>query len=112
VKLTVLLLFSITHCSFLRLTVQSGLDVPNFATRRLHACHHARALSRWDCGREISGHFAGLWARNFRAFCGTVGEKFPGILRDCGREISGHFAGPVGEKCPDILPKCRLPRNI
>ena len=34
-----------------------GLDVPTFATRRLHACHHARAPSggRWNCGREMSG---------------------------------------------------------
>ena len=43
----------------LRLIVRSGLDVPTFATRRLHACHHARAPSggRWNCGREISGNF-------------------------------------------------------
>jgi len=44
----------------LRLIVQSGLDVPTFATRRLHACHHVRAPSggRWNCGREMSGNFA------------------------------------------------------
>jgi len=44
----------------LRLIVLSGLDVPTFATRRLHACHHARAPSsgRWNCGREMSGNFA------------------------------------------------------
>ena len=37
--------------------MRSGLDVPTFATRRLHACHHARAPSggRWNCGREMSG---------------------------------------------------------
>ena len=29
----------------LRLIVRSWLDVPSFATRRLQACHHARALS-------------------------------------------------------------------
>jgi hypothetical protein len=36
------------------------LDVPTFATRRLHVCHHARAPSRrrWNCGREMSGSFA------------------------------------------------------
>jgi hypothetical protein len=52
-------LFSTTHCSLLKLIVRSGLDVPTFATRRLHACHHARALSgeRWKCGREVSGKF-------------------------------------------------------
>jgi len=40
--------------------VRSGLDVPTFATRRLHACHHAKAPSagRWNCGREMSGNFA------------------------------------------------------
>jgi len=44
----------------LRLIVQSWLEVPTFATRRLHACHHARAPSggRWNCGREMSGNFA------------------------------------------------------
>jgi hypothetical protein len=46
------------HCS-LRLIVRSELDVPTFATRRLHACHHARAPSggRWNCGREMSREF-------------------------------------------------------
>jgi hypothetical protein len=44
----------------LRLIVRSGLDVPTFATRRLHAYHHARAPNgvRWNCGREMSGNFA------------------------------------------------------
>jgi len=44
----------------LRLIVRSWSDVPTFATRRLHACHHATAPSggRWNCGREISGNFA------------------------------------------------------
>jgi len=43
-----------------RLIVRSGLNVPTFATRRLHACHHARAPSGggWNCGREMSGNFA------------------------------------------------------
>jgi len=43
----------------LRLIVRSGLDVPTFATRRLYACHHARAPSggRWNCGRNMSGKF-------------------------------------------------------
>jgi hypothetical protein len=55
-----LCLFSTTHCSFLRLVVRCVLDVPTFATRRLHACHHARAPSgeSWNCG-----------ARNVREFC-------------------------------------------
>jgi len=55
-----LCLFSTTHCSLLRLIVRSGLDVPTFATRRLHACHHARAPSsgRRNCWREISENFA------------------------------------------------------
>jgi galactitol-specific phosphotransferase system IIC component len=44
----------------LRLTVRSGLDVPIFATRRLHFRHHARAASGggWNFGREMSGNFA------------------------------------------------------
>jgi hypothetical protein len=52
--------YNTTHCNLLRLTVRSGLDIPTFATRRLHACHHARAPSggRWNCGREMSGNFA------------------------------------------------------
>jgi hypothetical protein len=41
--------FSTTHCSLLRLIVRSGLDVPTFATRRLHACHHA---SRFQVAAE------------------------------------------------------------
>jgi hypothetical protein len=41
-----LLFLLTTHCSPLRLIVRFGLDVPTFATRRLHASHHARALSR------------------------------------------------------------------
>ena len=62
IKLTLIFsgyIFSNTHCNLLRLIVRSGLDVPTFATRRLHACHHARAPSggRWNCGREMSGNF-------------------------------------------------------
>jgi len=36
------------------------LDIPTFATRRLHACHHARSPSggRWNCGQEMSQKFA------------------------------------------------------
>ena len=53
------LCFFTTHCS-VRLIVRSELEVPTFATRRLHACHDARAPSggRWNCGREMSGNFA------------------------------------------------------
>jgi hypothetical protein len=55
---TLICYFSTTHCSLLRLIVRSGLDVPTFATRRLDACHHARAPSggRWNCEREMSGN--------------------------------------------------------
>jgi len=44
----------------LRLILRFGLDVPTFATRRLHACHHAWAPGggRWNCGQEMSGNFA------------------------------------------------------
>jgi hypothetical protein len=42
----------------LRLIVRYVLDIPTFATRRLHACHHTKAPSggRWNCGREVSGN--------------------------------------------------------
>jgi hypothetical protein len=43
----------------LRLIVRTWLHIPTFATRRLHACHHARAAG------------------------GTVGEKGPVILPKC-----------------------------
>ena len=54
------LLFSTYALQPSRIIVRSGLDVPTFATRRLHACHRARAPSggRWKCGREMSGNFA------------------------------------------------------
>ena len=48
----ILCLFPTTRCSLLRLIVLSGLDVPTFATRRLHA-------------RERTVE---LWARNVREF--------------------------------------------
>jgi len=52
--------FQLRTVAFLRLIVRSALDIPTFATRCLHACHHARAPSggRWNCGREMSGNFA------------------------------------------------------
>jgi hypothetical protein len=55
-----LLLFLTYALQSLRFIVRSWLDVPTFATRRLHACHHARAPSggTWNCGREMSGNFA------------------------------------------------------
>jgi hypothetical protein len=53
-------LFVQLRTAALRLIVRFWLDVPNFATRRLHACHHAREPSggRWNCGQEMSGNFA------------------------------------------------------
>jgi len=52
-------LFVQLRTAALRLIVRSWLDVPTFATRRLHAYHHARAPSggRWNCWREMSGKF-------------------------------------------------------
>jgi hypothetical protein len=38
------MLFSTYALQPSRLIVRSGLDVPTFATRRLHACHH----EKWD----------------------------------------------------------------
>ena len=53
-------LFIQLRTAALKLIVRSWLEIPTFATRRLHACHHARAPSggRWNCGREMSGNFA------------------------------------------------------
>jgi len=53
-------LFLQPRTAALRLIVRSWLGVPTFATRRLHACRHARTPSggRWNCGREMSGNFA------------------------------------------------------
>jgi hypothetical protein len=45
-----------THCS-LKLIVRSELDVPTFATRRLHACHHVRRVVRrylYNCNSLIT----------------------------------------------------------
>ena len=50
---------TITHCSLLRLIVLSGLDVPTFATRRLHASPHESTQRR-----KVE-----LWERNAREFC-------------------------------------------
>jgi len=60
----------------LRLTVRSGLDVPTFVTRRLHACRHARATQR----RKVE-----LWARNVgREFClnADLNVTFRDLLHD------------------------------
>jgi hypothetical protein len=58
--IVLLLLFSTYTLQPSRLIVRSGLDVPTFATRRLHASHHARAPS----GRKVE-----LWARKVLEFC-------------------------------------------
>jgi hypothetical protein len=72
----------------LRLIVRSGLDVPTFATRRLHACHHARAPSggRWNCGRKMSGKFClngdfyvTCW-RSFTCRKGTTWDRRTALL--------------------------------
>jgi hypothetical protein len=54
------LIFSTYALQPSRIIVRYGLDVTTFVTRRLHACHHARAPSggRWNCERETSGKFA------------------------------------------------------
>ena len=75
--------------------MRSGLDVPTFTTRRLHARHHATASSggRWNCGRERSRKFClnGDFHVTFRDLLhavkirtGTDGFTFPpkeGVLR-------------------------------
>jgi len=53
-----ILCFFTTHYT-LRLIVRSELDVSTFATRRLHAFHHAIAPSGGmrNCGRKMSSNF-------------------------------------------------------
>jgi len=48
-------LFIQLRTAALRLIVRSGLDVPTFATRSLHA--RAPSGGRWNCGQEMSGNF-------------------------------------------------------
>jgi hypothetical protein len=43
VRTLLLLLFLTYAMQPSRLILRSGLDIPTFATRHLHACHHARA---------------------------------------------------------------------
>ena len=50
------MLFVQLRTAALRLIVRSWLDVPTFATRRLHV--RAPGGRRWNCGREMSGNFA------------------------------------------------------
>jgi len=73
-------LFIQLRTAALRLIVRFWLDVPTFATKRLHACHHARAPSggRWNCGREMSGNLpkcrkATTWDR--RLYFPTEGRR-------------------------------------
>jgi hypothetical protein len=52
-------LFIQLRTAALRLIVGSGLDVPTFTTRRLHASpHESTQRQKVDCGREMSGNFA------------------------------------------------------
>jgi len=79
-------LFIQLRIAALRLIVRSWLDVPSFATRRLHACHHARAPSggRWNCGQEMSGNFAEIATSTPFRDLGTDGFISPpkeGVLR-------------------------------
>jgi hypothetical protein len=57
ILLLLLLLFSTYALQLSKLIVRSGLEVPTFATRHVHACYHAIAPSggRWNCGREMLG---------------------------------------------------------
>ena len=54
VKVRCIILFFKLRTAAFKAYCGSGLDLPTSATRRLHACHHARAPSggRWNCGRE------------------------------------------------------------
>jgi hypothetical protein len=51
-------LFIQLHTTALRLIVQSWLDVPTFATRRLHVSPRESTRRRRNCGQEMSNNFA------------------------------------------------------
>jgi hypothetical protein len=57
-ELLLLFFFQLRTAAF-KAYCASWVRLPTFATRRLHACHHARAPNggRWKCGREMSGKF-------------------------------------------------------
>jgi len=69
-----------------QLIVRSWLDVPTFATRRLHA--RAPSSRRWNCGREMSGNFAEM----------TIYTPFRDLLHAVKlRHETDGFASPLKE---------------
>ena len=95
--------------------MQSSLDVPTIATRRLHACHHARAPSggRWNYGREISGNFAEM----------TISTPFRDLLHAAattwdrrlyfpfeGRRAEHFFALKIPRLRPGVNPRTWVPK--
>jgi hypothetical protein len=106
----VFFIYTTTHCSLLRFIVRSGLEVPTFATRCLHACHHARAPSggRRNCGREMSGKFClnGDFHVTFRNLLhGTDGFTSP----PKGRIF---FDLKIRRLPPDLNPRTWVPKAI
>ena len=100
----------------LRLIVRSWLEVSTLATRRLHACHHARAPSggRWNCGRGMSGNFAEM--KTFTPFLGsftcrkaTTWDRrlyFPSE----GRRAKEFFALKIRRLRPGVNPRTWIPK--
>jgi hypothetical protein len=91
--------------------VRSGLYVLTFATRRLHACHHARAPSggRWNCGREMSGTFSlnGDLHVTFRDILDAVKLRH-GTSE--GRRAENFFALKIRRLRPGVNPQTLLPK--
>jgi len=92
-------IFSITHCSLLRLIVWSGLEVPTFATSRLHAW--APSGGRWNCERE-----------NVREFClnADFHVTFRDLLHAEWRRAEDFFAIKIRRLRPGANPQSWVPK--
>ena len=108
------LLFSTYALQPSRLIVRSGLDVPTFATRRLHACHHARAPSggRWNCGREMSGNFClnADFHVTFRHLLHAVKLRHGTYFPSEGRRAEDFFALKIRRLRPGVNPRTWVPK--
>jgi hypothetical protein len=102
----------------LGLIVRCELKVPTFATRRLHACHHARAPSggRWNCGRKMSGKFClnAYFHVKFRDLLHTVKLRHGTDERLYfpyeGRRAEDSFALKIWRLRPTVNPRTWVPK--
>jgi hypothetical protein len=106
VRLGILLLFSTCALQPARLIVRSGLHVPTFATR----CLHARAPSggRWNCGQEMSGNFAWMPKSTLHLGIFSMPQSYdmgPTALLPLRRKACWGFLRP---KNPTVSARCEL----